>query len=209
MTQPISRRSVAKAGVWSAPVIATSAAVPAYAASSRSDDSEEKLTIQSGLFVSAQYGGGFVGYASSTSTGPIHPTTPEAYFASSSKPQSDLNWDDSASKPTNPDLFINGEGTFTPVNNSQTASPGSYVASSGFWWSVPTTAPKTGTGYVAGSTATLAAGATFVTDVEYTVPANAMNAAKSGKVNGQAWTPNGRAPKGTLAELVASAGQAR
>ena len=105
MTQPISRRSVAKAGVWSAPVIAASAAVPAYAASSRSDDSEEKLTIQSGLFVSAQYGGGFVGYASSTSTGPIHPTTPEAYFASSSKPQSDLNWDDSASKPTNPDLF--------------------------------------------------------------------------------------------------------
>ncbi|MDU4839499.1 MAG: hypothetical protein E6X66_11990, partial [Streptococcus salivarius] len=92
MTQPISRRSVAKAGVWSAPVIAASAAVPAYAASSRSDDSEEKLTIQSGLFVSAQYGGGFVGYASSTSTGPIHPTTPEAYFASSSKPQSDLNW---------------------------------------------------------------------------------------------------------------------
>ena len=58
MTQPISRRSVAKAGVWSAPVIAASAAVPAYAASSRSDDSEEKLTIQSGLFVSAQYGGG-------------------------------------------------------------------------------------------------------------------------------------------------------
>ena len=57
--------------------------------------------------------------------------------------------------------------------------------------------------------ATLSAGATFVTDVEYTVPANAANAAKSGKVNGQAWTPNGRAPKGTLAELVASAGQAR
>ena len=137
MTQSISRRSVAKAGVWSAPVIAASAAVPAYAASSRSDDSEEKLTIQSGLFVSAQYGGGFVGYASSTSTGPIHPTTPEAYFASSSKPQSDLNWDDSASKPTNRDLFVNGEGTFTPVNNSQTASPRLYVASSGFWWSVP------------------------------------------------------------------------
>ena len=209
MTQPISRRSVAKAGVWSAPVIAASVAVPAYAASTRSEDSDDKLTIQSGLFVSAQYGGGFVGYASSTSTGPIHPTTPEAYFASSSKPESDLNWDDSASKPTNPDLFINGEGTFTPVNNSQTASPGSYVASSGFWWSVPTTAPKTGTGYVAGSTATLAAGATFVTDVEYTVPANALNAAKSGRINGQAWTPNGRALSGRLTELVASAGQAR
>ena len=202
MTQPISRRAVAKAGVWSAPVVAASVAVPSYAAS-------KELGIQHGLFVSAQYGGGFVGYASSTSTGPIHPTTPEAYFASSSKPESDLNWDDSASKPTNPDLFINGEGTFTPVNNSQTASAGSYVAASGFWWSVPTTNEATGTAYVVNSTATLAKGATFVTEVEFTVPAKALNSAKTGKINGQVWSPTGRKLTGKTTELVASAGQAK
>lgn len=109
MTQPISRRAVAKAGIWSAPVVAASAAVPAYAAS-------KEVTVQHGLFVSAQYGGGFIGYTSSTSTGPVHPTSPDAYFASNY--ESDLNWDDNASKPTNPDLYVNGEGKFTPVNNS-------------------------------------------------------------------------------------------
>lgn len=201
MTQPISRRTIAKAGIWSAPVVAASAAVPAYAAS-------KEVTIQHGLFVSAQYGGGFIGYTSSTSTGPVHPTSPDAYFASNY--ESDLNWDDNASKPTNPDLYVNGEGKFTPVNNSQTASPGSYVAASGFWWSVPTTKESSGSAYITNSTATLSKGATFVTEVEFTVPAGAVNSAKTGKINGKVWGPNNRsALTGTNVELIASAGQSK
>ena len=37
MTQPISRRAIAKAGVWSAPVVAASATIPSYAASVAAD----------------------------------------------------------------------------------------------------------------------------------------------------------------------------
>lgn len=52
MTQPISRRTIAKAGVWSAPVVAASAAVPAYAAS------KETPGVQYGVYVSVQNNGG-------------------------------------------------------------------------------------------------------------------------------------------------------
>ena len=68
MTQPISRRTVAKAGVWSAPVVAASAAVPAYAAS------KETPGVQYGVYVSVQNNGGYVGYASSNNTGTIMPS---------------------------------------------------------------------------------------------------------------------------------------
>ena len=74
MTQPISRRTIAKAGVWSAPVVAASAAVPAYAAS------KETPGVQYGVYVSVQNNGGYVGYASSNNTGTINPASPEAHF---------------------------------------------------------------------------------------------------------------------------------
>ena len=45
MTQPISRRTVAKAGVWSAPVVAASAAVPAYAASKETPGVQYRGTL--------------------------------------------------------------------------------------------------------------------------------------------------------------------
>ena len=61
MTQPISRRTIAKAGVWSAPVVAASVAVPAYAAS------KETPGVQYGVYVSVQNNGGYVGYARGTS----------------------------------------------------------------------------------------------------------------------------------------------
>lgn len=66
------RRTLLKAGSWAAPAIVASSTIPAYAAS--------QILIQSGLFVSTQYNGGFVGYTGSNdSTG--HATTPAAYFA--------------------------------------------------------------------------------------------------------------------------------
>ena len=78
--------------------------------------------------------------------------------------------------------------TCTPVTNISSGADGSYASSSGFWWSVPTTSPQTGTGYIPGSTATLNRGATFVTDIEVIVPQKAQNAANHIKVNRDDWT---------------------
>ena len=202
MTQPISRRAIAKAGVWSAPVVAASAAVPAYAAS------KETPGVQYGVYVSVQNNGGYVGYASSNNTGTINPASPEAHFTASGTPDSDINWDDATSKPKSA-TYVNGEGKFTPVTNSQTGANGAYMSSSGFWWSVPTKDTATGTGYISGSSVTLAAGATFVTEVEYTVSAKAQSLLKLGKINGQSWSPSSRQLTGKTTELVASAGQAK
>ena len=202
MTQPISRRTIAKAGVWSAPVVAASVAVPAYAAS------KETPGVQYGVYVSVQNNGGYVGYASSNNTGTINPATPEAHFTATTNPDSDINWDDATSKPKYT-TYVNGEGKFTPVTNSQTGANGAYMSSSGFWWSVPTKDTATGTGYIPGGSVTLAAGATFVTEVEYTVSASAQSLTKLGKINGQSWSPSSRQLTGKTTELVASAGQAK
>ena len=83
------------------------------------------------------------------------------------------------------------------------------MSSSGFWWSVPTKDTATGTGYIPGGSVTLAAGATFVTEVEYTVSASAQSLTKLGKINGQSWSPSSRQLTGKTTELVASAGQAK
>lgn len=180
-----SRRTVAKAGAWSAPLVMASTAVPTYAASSSTDD--KKLNIQYGLFVSTQVGGGYVGYATSNGTAATRPDTPAEHFLASSNPESDINWDDASSSPTN-GSFVNGEGSFTPVTQSATGSDGAYASVSGFWFSVPTTNALTGTDYVPGSTAVLAKGATFVTEVEMSVPAGAEWTVKNGKINGQTWS---------------------
>lgn len=63
-----------------------------------------------------------------------------------------------------------GAGSYTPVTNSGSGSNGGYVSSTGFWFSVPTTAVKTGTGYVPGSKAVLKAGSRFSTLVTVVVP---------------------------------------
>lgn len=193
----LSRRKLVKGTAWSVPAVIASTSVPAFAASA------PKLAIQSGLFVSTQYNGGFVGYVgSNSSTG--HATSPSSYFAAAPGTQeSDLNWNDGTSKPTSIS-YVNGEGSFTPVTNGATASNGSYLSGSGFWFSVPTTDVNSGTSYVAGSTAVLAAGATFVTQVEFTIPAGA-NAAWPGSnvtVAGQTWN---KAISGNLSTLTASA----
>lgn len=202
MTTTVSRRAVAKGAAWGAPIVLASATIPAYAAS------QNKLGIQYGVYVSTQYNGGYVGYASSNNTGTINATSPDAYFASNPTPESDINWNDGTSRPTDPTSFVNGEGSFTPVTNSQTGQNGAYASSSGFWWSVPTTNTASGSDYISRSTATLAAGATFVTVVEYTVPANAEWSVNNATINGQLWSPKNTKPlTGTTLEAISSATQ--
>lgn len=84
---------------------------------------------------------------------------------------------------------MNGEGSFTPVTNAGSGSAGSYATSSGFWFSVPTTSVTSGTDYIAGSNATLAKGAVFVTQVEFTIPAgsNASYPGNNVTVAGKKW----------------------
>ena len=203
MTTTVSRRAVAKGAAWGAPIVLASSTIPAYAAS------QNKLGIQYGVYVSDQYNGGYVGYASSNNTGTTRPTSPTAYFASNPRPESDINWNDGTSRPTNSSMYVNGEGSFTPVTNSQTGQNGAYASSSGFWWSVPTTNTATGSDYISGSTATLAAGATFVTVVEFTVPAGAEWSVNNGTITNQAWNPKITKPlTGTTTELIASSTQA-
>lgn len=181
MTTAISRRTLAKGAAWSAPVVVATAAIPAYAAS-------PTLKIDYGLFVTTSRDSK-MGYNETSDTGTTNPTTPAAYFASSPRPESDLNWNDATSQPTNSSRYQNGEGSFTPVANGGSASDGAYASSSGFWWSVPTTQTNTGTNYIEGSSAVLNAGAVFVTEVEFTIPAvsNAQWSANNVRIAGQLW----------------------
>lgn len=194
----ITRRHTLAASAWSAPLLLASATIPAYAAS------QVISGIQTGLFVTTQYNGGYVGYAGSNdSTG--HATSPQQYFASApNTPEADINWNDATSRPTNSNLYANGEGSFTPVTTSANGANGAYSTQSGFWFSVPTNNVATGTDYIAGSTATLAAGATFITQVEFTIPAGA-NAAWPGanvKIDGTVWK---KQLTGNLVGLAATA----
>lgn len=143
-----------------------------------------------GLFVTTQYSGGFVGYQAFLDSAGHAETTPLQYFASApNTPEADLNWSDATSQPTNNSLYANGEGSFTPVTNGATGVAGTYGTSSGFWFSVPTNNTATRTDYISGSTVTLAAGASFITQVEFTVPAGSQASwpGSNMKINGSLW----------------------
>lgn len=179
------RRTVLAGAAWSVPAVAVAGAAPALAASPTA------TTIDQGVFVSTQYNGGYVGYQGSNNTGTTRPTTPEAYFSAvqaGNNPESDINWVD-GSGPTNSSMYVNGEGSFTPVTNGVTGANGTYLSGSGYWFSVPTTAGETGTEYIPGSSTTLVAGAKFTTDVEVTVPntKNGRWALENMKINGTTW----------------------
>lgn len=92
-------------------------------------------------------------------------------------------------------------------NNTASGLPGAYGSNSGFWFSAPTNNVATGSDYISGSTATLLKGATFVTDVEYTVPAGFSSNATAGTINTtNAWVPTIKAPiAGNLTALSATA----
>ncbi|WP_313968070.1 amino acid oxidase [uncultured Rothia sp.] len=159
----LSRRQLAAGAAWATPVIAASAVVPAYAASTGDTAGSEY-----GLFVTTAYNGGFVGYTHSDDAGFNGPTSPQAYWANGGTYTPTMNV-------TSEGCFTDGmakvgAGSYTPVTNSGSGSNGGYVSSTGFWFSVPTTAVKTGTGYVPGSRAVLKAGARFSTLVTVVVP---------------------------------------
>lgn len=159
----LSRRQLAAGAAWATPVIAASAVVPAYAASTGDTAGSEY-----GLFVTTAYNGGFVGYTHSDNAGFNGPTSPQAYWANGGTYTPTMNV-------TSEGCFTDGmakvgAGSYTPVTNSGSGSNGGYVSSTGFWFSVPTTAVKTGTGYVSGSKAVLKAGARFSTLVTVVVP---------------------------------------
>lgn len=186
-TQP-NRRALLRGVSWTAPAAAVVIATPALASSPPPATAGGEY----GLFVTTGQNGSQLGYNGNDNTGTIRPTSPTAYFSAvkaGNNPESDINWNDASQCRTNSSLFRNGEGSFTPVANSASGVDGSYVTSSGFWWSVPTTSAYTGTGYVAGSTATLQSGATFITEVELIIPAglNAMWTAQNIRIAGQDW----------------------
>ena len=188
-THSIDRRNVTAGMVWAVPAVATAAAAPAFASSAITEGGGGEY----GLFVTTGRNNSEVGYDGTDDTGQILPATPSAYFAAvdaGNNPESDINWNDGSACYTNSQLFRNGEGSFTPVTNSGSGKDGSYVSSSGFWWSVPTMAPESGDGYVPGSTATLLKGATFTTEVEIVLPPSAEWTADNIKVGGtkQPWT---------------------
>ena len=159
----LSRRKLATGAAWAAPIIAASAAVPAYAASTGNTAGSEY-----GIFVTTVCNGGFVGYTQSDDAAFDGPTSPQAYWANGGTYTPTMNVT-SEGCVTNGMAKV-GVGSYTPVTNSATGSNGGYVSSTGFWFSVPTTAVKTGTGYVPGSKAVLEAGARFSTQVTVVVP---------------------------------------
>lgn len=160
----LSRRQLATGVAWVTPVIAASAVVPAYAASTGNTAGSEY-----GLFVTTAYNGGFVGYTHSDNAGFDGPTSPQAYWANGGTYNPTMNVT-SEGCVTNGMAKV-GAGSYTPVTNTGSGSNGGYVSSTGFWFSVPTTAVKTGTGYVPGSKAVLKAGSRFSTLVTVVVPA--------------------------------------
>lgn len=181
----IDRRTVTAGMAWAVPAVAIATAAPAFASSPSTGGAEY------GLFVTTGLNNSEVGYDGTDNTGELHPKTPAAYFAavgSGNNPESDINWNDGSLCYTNSQLFRNGEGSFTPVTNSGSGKDGSYVSSSGFWWSVPTMIPESGDGYVPGSTATLQKGATFTTLVEIVLPPSASWTADNIRVLGRRWT---------------------
>lgn len=193
MSSPaIRRRTVISGTAWATPAAISAHRLPASAASTPPAASAEYgLFLTTGMSTELE-STSYVGYDQTDDPSTGYPTTPSEYFTavkSGSSPQSDIYWNDSATCYTNDAYFHNSEGSLTPVTNISSGTKGSYASSSGFWWSVPTTSPQTGTGYIHGSTATLNSGATFVTDIEVIVPQGAQYAANHIEVTQQNyWT---------------------
>lgn len=195
----LSRRQLATGVAWATPVIAASAVVPAYAASTGDTAGSEY-----GLFVTTAYNGGFVGYTHSDNAGFDGPTSPQAYWANGGTYNPTMNVT-SEGCVTNGMAKV-GAGSYTPVTNTGSGSNGGYVSSTGFWFSVPTTAVKTGTGYVPGSKAVLKAGSSFSTLVTVVVPTTSnwkwtLNNIALQRSN-QKWT---KALNGRMSDLNATA----
>lgn len=158
MTPPqTSRRTLATAGLWAAPVVAASAVVPAYAASS--SVIAPTLTVRWGLFSQVVIEDASAGY--NTNVGVA------STFGGTGNTSGDVQFDDSsgliADAPTG--LVANGEGTFTPGGSLGGFNSGTY-GGTGLWFS----SPEDATGVPVAGTAVLAAGASFRLDYVVTFP---------------------------------------
>lgn len=152
------RRTLLTTASWSIPAAAISVAAPAYAGSPQ----PPKRSGDYGLFVTTTALGDRMGNENATSILANYAAadTPEESFRNGSTwVEPDKNWDDANRRPISPTPpYHNGEGSYTPAGNAG-GNNGSYVASTGFWFSSPTKTPGTGTGYT--GTATLQPGAVF------------------------------------------------
>lgn len=165
--EKITRRTTL-AGAWVAPAIIATSTIPAYAASPNDRKFDYGLFVTAyGNYESSYQSENFVGYSNSGvgTAGTAARTAPKYFEAvkAGQGPESDLNWDDASGRPLSMARYANGEGSFTPITNSLSGTPGAYNSTSGFWFSRPTSAPGTGSGY--SGTTTLLEGAVFKTQV--------------------------------------------
>ncbi len=168
MSSSISRRRVAQGAAWSMPAVLLASTAPSASASTPSTVAR----VLSGVFVSGSSTSGGTGYAGGND--------------GTNGVNSDLNWNQATGRPTDCNLFTNGEGSFTPVTNGATGTAGSYTSISGFWWSTPQTSAGAP---ISGGSSTLASGAQFTTTVSLTVPAGANSTwtLQNIKINNQVW----------------------
>lgn len=158
MTSPqTSRRTLATAGLWAAPVVASSALVPAYAAST--SVITPTLTVRWGLFSQVAIEDASAGY--NTNVGVA------STFGGTSNTSGDVQFDDSTGLIADgaTGLVANGEGTFTPGGSLGGFNSGTY-GGTGLWFS----SPEDTTGAPVAGTAILAAGASFRLDYVVTFP---------------------------------------
>ncbi|WP_237204515.1 hypothetical protein [Rothia nasimurium] len=158
MTSPqTSRRTLATAGLWAAPIVAASTAVPAYSASSST--LSPTLTVRWGLFSQVAIEDASAGY--NTNVGVA------STFGGTSNTSGDVQFDDSTGLIADgaTGLVANGEGTFTPGGSLGGFNSGTY-GGTGLWFS----SPEDTTGAPVAGTAILAAGASFRLDYVVTFP---------------------------------------
>lgn len=153
---PISRRTLTRAGAWSAPLILAGSQVPLYAASSSSSNPEETaVNPRWGLY--SQILGREL-----DSDSPLLGVSQRLGGVSATS--GSHNYQPALQRPHDPDLtsVAAGAGTFTPGGSLGGAQSGSY-GGSGFWFS----APRNLWGETIGGSSILPAGSRFQAD--YTI----------------------------------------
>ncbi|WP_237242051.1 hypothetical protein [Rothia nasimurium] len=158
MTSPqTSRRTLATAGLWAAPIVAASTAVPAYSASSSA--LSPTLTVRWGLFSQVAIEDASAGYTTNVGVA--------STFGGTSNTSGDVQFDDSTGLIADgaTGLVANGEGTFTPGGSLGGFNSGTY-GGTGLWFS----SPEDTTGAPVAGTAVLASGASFRLNYVVTFP---------------------------------------
>lgn len=158
MTLPqTSRRTLASAGLWTAPLVAASAIVPAYAASTNRP--VPALTVRWGLFSQLAIENASAGY--NTKVGLA------STFGATGNTSGDVQFNDATGLITEgaSGLIANGAGTFTPGGSLGGFNSGTY-GGTGLWFS----SPEDTSGAPVAGTAVLARGTRFRLDYRVTFP---------------------------------------